>query len=406
MSTTSIIGTGTIGANLARNLSRTARTVVLFDEDRTVLEGLRAELRGSAARIELADSAVDAARRGDVVVLSVWHGVQLQLAPKLAAVTTGKIVVSVANPLNATFDGLTTPSDTSSAEQLAALLPDAHVMKAFNTVLAADFAATVQDGRQIDCFVAGDYSPAVETVSQLVEDAGFRAIVAGELATSQTLERMTLLLIGISQRYELGWSAGWRVLSNNFARVAAVALLVLSGFGESRAQKTAAAPPSAETSAYVAELRAQIAQHAAAEALVAQHLKTFDELDYEVFTKQEWDRLHESHGKDVRVFWPDGHLTVGLDVHVADLAKLFVYAPDTRIEYHPIKFGSGNLTAVTGVFEGTFTKPMPIGDGRFIQPTGKAFKMPMATIGIWANGIMVEEHLFWDNQTYAAQIGL
>lgn len=64
-------------------------------------------------------------------------------------------------------------------------------------------------------------------------------------------------------------------------------------------------------------------------------------------------------------------------------------------------------TLVTGVFEGTFTKPMPIGNGQFIQPTGKAFKMPMATIGIWGpDGTMIEEHLFWDNQTYMNQIGL
>ena len=65
------------------------------------------------------------------------------------------------------------------------------------------------------------------------------------------------------------------------------------------------------------------------------------------------------------------------------------------------------MTAVTGVFEGTFTRPMPIGNGQFIQPTGKAFKMPMATIGIWGpDGVMTEEHLFWDNKTYIDQIGL
>jgi len=84
-----------------------------------------------------------------------------------------------------------------------------------------------------------------------------------------------------------------------------------------------------------------------------------------------------------------------------------VYAPDTRIKEHPIRFGSGNMTAVTGVFEGTFTQPMPIGNGKFIQPTGKVFKIPMATIGIWGpDGTMTEEHLFWDNQTYMNQIGL
>ncbi len=140
---------------------------------------------------------------------------------------------------------------------------------------------------------------------------------------------------------------------------------------------------------------------------IQNHLATFDELDYEVFSNQEWSRLHESHSKDIKVYWPDGHSTQGIEIHLEDMKKFFVHAPDTRIKMHPIKFGSGNFTAVTGVFEGTFTKPMPIGGGNFIQPTGKAFKMPMATIGIWGkDGTMIEEHLFWDNQTYANQIGI
>jgi hypothetical protein len=49
---------------------------------------------------------------------------------------------------------------------------------------------------------------------------------------------------------------------------------------------------------------------------------------------------------------------------------------------------------------------MPVGNGKFIQPTGKAFKMPMCTIGHWKDGIMIEEFLFWDNMTYMNQIGL
>jgi hypothetical protein len=141
-------------------------------------------------------------------------------------------------------------------------------------------------------------------------------------------------------------------------------------------------------------------------AAIEKNLATFDTLDYVVFTNQEWTRLHESHARDIKVYWPDGHMTQGIDVHIEDLKALFVYAPDTRIKEHPIRIGSGKYTAVTGVFEGTFTKPMPIGNGKFIQPTGKAFKMPMATIGIWENGVMVEEHLFWDNLTYMKQIGL
>jgi hypothetical protein len=154
-------------------------------------------------------------------------------------------------------------------------------------------------------------------------------------------------------------------------------------------------------------LRNQIEKLTASDAVIAKNLQTFDTLDYTVFSNQEWTRLHESHSKDIKVYWPDGHVTTGIEKHIEDLKAMFVYAPDTRIKEHPIRFGSGNMTAVTGVFEGTFTKPMPIGNGKFIQPTGKAFKMPMATIGIWGpDGTMTEEHLFWDNQTYMNQIGL
>jgi hypothetical protein len=135
-------------------------------------------------------------------------------------------------------------------------------------------------------------------------------------------------------------------------------------------------------------------------------LKTFDALDFDVFSNQKWDQFKESHAQDIKVYWPDGHVTEGLDIHIKDMKNLFVYAPDTRIKEHPIKFGSGDYTIVTGVFEGTFTKPMPIGNGKFIQPTGKAFKFPMATVGLWKNGVMTEEHLFWDNATFAKQIGI
>lgn len=162
----------------------------------------------------------------------------------------------------------------------------------------------------------------------------------------------------------------------------------------------------ADAQANVDSLRQVALQLVASNDTIASHLKTFDALDFDVFSNQKWDRLRESHAKDIKVYWPDGHMAQGIDVHIDDLKKLFVYAPDTRIKQHPIAFGSGQYTVVTGVMEGTFTKPMPTGDGKFIQPTGKAFKLPMATVGLWKEGTMTEEHLFWDNQTYMKQLGL
>jgi len=85
---------------------------------------------------------------------------------------------------------------------------------------------------------------------------------------------------------------------------------------------------------------------------------------------------------------------------------MFVYAPDTRIEEHPIKVASGEWTSVMGLMEGTFTKPMPVGEGKTIPPTNKPFKLPMVTIGRWKNGVMLEEWLVWDNQAFMKQIGV
>ena len=173
--------------------------------------------------------------------------------------------------------------------------------------------------------------------------------------------------------------------------LAAFALIIsLSSFGQKAETKE--------------QLLKQVKEMTVANELISKYLQTFDTLDYTVFSNRDWKRLHESHAKDIIVHFPDGHSEVGIEQHIKTLDAMFVYAPDTRIEEHPIKIGSGNITAVMGYMLGTFTEPMPIGDGKFIQPTGKSFKLPMATIGIWKDGVMTEEYLFWDNKSYMDQI--
>lgn len=140
---------------------------------------------------------------------------------------------------------------------------------------------------------------------------------------------------------------------------------------------------------------------------VSRNLATFDDLDYNVFSNQKWDELKKSHSPNIVVHWPDGRVTKGIDQHIADLKAMFVYAPDTRIKQHPVAFGSGEWTSVIGIMEGTFTKPMPVPNGKPLAPTGKAFKISMSTVARWnAQGTMDEEHLFWDNATYMKQLGI
>jgi hypothetical protein len=147
-------------------------------------------------------------------------------------------------------------------------------------------------------------------------------------------------------------------------------------------------------------------QHEDEQKLVAAHLENFDDLDYNVFTNQKWSELHRSHAQDITVHWPDGHVTKGIERHIEDLKAMFVWAPDTRIKEHPVKLGQNDWTCVIGVMEGTFTRPMPVGDGKTIAPTGKAYKINMVTVGHWTNGVMDEEYLFWDNQEFMKEIGL
>jgi len=147
-------------------------------------------------------------------------------------------------------------------------------------------------------------------------------------------------------------------------------------------------------------------QEQAQDAQCGARLATFDTLDYDVFSNQKWDRLSESHATDIVVSWPDGHDTNGIEKHIEDLKAMFVYAPNTSIKDHPIRICSGDYTAVMGIMTGTFSQPMPTPDGKAIAPTGKSFRLPMTTIGLWKGSTMTQEWLFWDNQAYMRQIGL
>jgi hypothetical protein len=141
--------------------------------------------------------------------------------------------------------------------------------------------------------------------------------------------------------------------------------------------------------------------------LTQDRLRRFDSLDFQFYSYQKWDSFAISHDPNIKVIYPDGTITTGLfPQHIDAISPMFTFAPDTKITNHPVKFGSGDWTAVIGEMEGTFSKPMDIGNGKTIAPTGKKFKLSMSTIGHWKDGKMIEEYLHWDNQSLMKQIGL
>src|SRR5271165_6914839 len=166
--------------------------------------------------------------------------------------------------------------------------------------------------------------------------------------------------------------------------------------------QTRTAQSASDTESMMQQLLAVQATHQEKKA----HLDNFDDLDFNVYSGQKRGQLARSHAKDIVVHYPDDSITRGLDAHVEQLKPMFVFAPDSRIREHPIKIASGDRTAVQGAIEGTFTKPMPIGGGKTIAATGKKFKLTMVTIGRWQDGVMIEEWLMWDNQSFMKQIGL
>ena len=142
--------------------------------------------------------------------------------------------------------------------------------------------------------------------------------------------------------------------------------------------------------------------------VVRQTLANFDDLDFRVYTGQQWQDVHLSHSQDVIVHWADGHTTQGLAKHIEDMKVLFTFAPDNRILEHPVRFATheGEWTAVMSWLEGTFTQPMVLANGTIVPPTNKAYRIQMVTIGHWnADGLMDEEWLSYDNAEFSRELG-
>jgi len=215
--TIAIIGaTGSMGSAISKSLSKGNYRLLLKSGDTDKLKKLSSEIKAThpSADLELMTCPTEASWEADIIILAVPFEAEKEITERIRDVANQKIVISIANPLNQTFDGLVTRPGTSAAEELQKLLPNSKVVKAFNTTFAADFSTPVIDGKQVDAFIGGNDKEAVETVKELVSTAGFNPIVAGELSVSRTLESMQLLLIQLGLKYNYNWHAGWKILHN------------------------------------------------------------------------------------------------------------------------------------------------------------------------------------------------
>ena len=151
---------------------------------------------------------------GDIVVLAVPHPAVDAIVASYGDQLAGKIVVDITNPLDfATFDSLVVPSDSSKAAEIAAQLPAATVLKAFNTNFAATLAGgTVGDAQPTTVLVAGDDAPAKQALVDLVVAGGLQAVDAGSLKRARELEAVGFLQLTAAVDGSIGWTGGFAVV--------------------------------------------------------------------------------------------------------------------------------------------------------------------------------------------------
>lgn len=180
-----IIGAGNMGSSLAKLLTGAGYQVAIADNG----SGKAEQVANDNAPSVRATSVQVAAEISEVVVLAIPFDAAAQLLQQLAETLSGKIVIDITNPISADYMSLTLGHSTSAAEEIQKLVPDAHVVKAFNTILAQVLAEGPSFGEgRAQVFVAANDKAAKEAVTRIVQRTGFDSLDAGDLSNARYLE--------------------------------------------------------------------------------------------------------------------------------------------------------------------------------------------------------------------------
>lgn len=193
-----VIGAGNMGSAFVRQLVGAGHQVSVAARDAAKAAQVAAAHPGAVAV-----PAAGAAQGADVVVVATGYA-DAVAALRTADVQAGQTVIDITNPLTADYMGLTLGHSTSAAEEIAEAVPQAALVKGFNTVFAAVLAegADFGAGRKVSVFVASDSAPAKQQATQLATSMGFEVVDAGGLKNARYLEPLAGLNI------YLGYGAG------------------------------------------------------------------------------------------------------------------------------------------------------------------------------------------------------
>jgi len=196
-----IVGAGMIGSTMARLWVGAGHEIRQASRHPEALHAF-VDTLGPLAAVA---TPAQAARFGEVVMLTVPLSAMPGLAAELAPVLAGKIVIDTGNAYekrDGDFAREATDHPGGSAGWAAAFYPDARWVKGFNTVYFKVLLSEAhRDGDRVGIPLASDDRDAMDLVAGLVRDAGFDPVIVGALARGKDFEPGTPVYnTGISGR--------------------------------------------------------------------------------------------------------------------------------------------------------------------------------------------------------------
>lgn len=206
-----IIGAGNVGVSIGRRLTEAGHFVMVSFSRST--EKLAAAGRAIGPDTRLG-TPLEAASACEVILLATPWAAALDVTREIAPVTRGKIVWDATNPLKADMSGLELGTTTSGGEEVAAVLPEARVVKAVPPMaeLLAQDGPYLIDGRAPGVFVCGDDADARAQVQALVGEIGADGVDGGPLANARYTEPLGMLLVQLAYVQGMGARIGASLL--------------------------------------------------------------------------------------------------------------------------------------------------------------------------------------------------
>jgi hypothetical protein len=197
-----VVGTGNMGSAFAKQLSAAGHIVRITGRDISKASTLAAQFENVSAY-----PAAEALGDSDVVVVATAYEDTVKALQSLGDLSD-KVVIDITNPLSADYMSLTIGHVTSASEEIARAVPQANVVKAFNTLFAQVLAdgPTFADDQTGSVFVASDNERAKQTAIALARSLGWNTVDAGALVNARYLEPLAGFNIYLGYGAGLGTS--------------------------------------------------------------------------------------------------------------------------------------------------------------------------------------------------------